>query len=373
MSGLPDRATILGSGAGALTIAGELGLAGVEVTVADFPEFAPGLEPVSEQGGVRIKCDWHGESVAPIAATSDDPPTSAKGAPLIVVSVPSFGHVPFAEALAPVVEDGQTTLWMGEGGGTLSMVTALRAAGRHPDVTLGESNTLPYGARVRGPGLIWALRKAGGTLVAALPASRAEEVFGIANAIWPWTSRAENVWETVLLNFNAIDHVATLLLNLGRVEGRSGSMLLWGEGATPGVANAIEAVDGELLALRGALGLSNRKRYPDYLVEQGFAEEVKPTLHQTLQSSFLASGTFPCGPEALQSRYITEDVPYALVLVSSIGDEVGVGTPVIDGLIALASAVTKTDWRAQGRTLATWGLEGAGTKGLRRAAEEGWW
>jgi opine dehydrogenase len=253
------------------------------------------------------------------------------------------------------------------------MVGALRAAGRHPDLLLGESNTLPYGARIRGPGLIWAIRKSGGTLVAALPASKGQGVFEIANAIWPWTSQGENVWETVLLNFNAIDHVATLLLNLGRVESRTGSMLLWGEGATPGVANAIEAVDGELLGLRDALGLANRKRYPDYLVEQGFAEEVKSSLHETLQSSFLASGTFPCGPEALRSRYITEDVPYALVLASSIGDEVGVGTPVIDALIALASAVTKNDWRAEGRTLAVWGLEGAGTEGLRRAAEEGWW
>ena len=373
MSPLPKTATVLGSGAGALTIAGELGLAGVDVTVADFPEFAPGLEPVAQQGGIRIKCDWHGESVAPVGSTSDDPATAAKGASLLIVSVPSFGHVPFADALAQVVEDGQTVLWMGEGGGTLSMVTALRGAGRHPDLLLGESNTLPYGARIRGPGLIWAIRKTGGTLVAALPASRASQVFETANAIWPWTSLAENVWETVLLNFNAIDHVATLLLNLGRVEGRTGNMLLWGEGATPGVANAIEAVDRELLELRSALGLSNRKRYPDYLVEQGFAEEVKDTLHATLQSSFLASGTFPCGPEALQSRYITEDVPYALVLASSIGDELEVDTPVIDALIALASAVTKTDWRARGRTLSVWGLAGSGTDGLRRAAEEGWW
>ncbi len=373
MSSLPSKATVLGSGAGALTIAGELGLAGADVTVADFPEFAPGLEPIGEQGGIRIKCDWHRETVAPVASTSDDPPTAAKGAPLVVVSVPSFGHAPFAEALAPVLEDGQTVLWMGEGGGTLSLVNALRVSGRRPDVLLGESNTLPYGARVRGPGLIWALRKAGGTLVAGLPASNGNTVFETANAIWPWTSPAENVWETVLLNFNAIDHVATLLLNLGRVEGRTGSMLLWGEGATPGVANAIEAVDEELLSLRQALGLSNSKRYPDYLVEQGFAEEVKGSLHETLQSSFLASGSFPCGPDALQSRYITEDVPYALVLASSIGDEVGVDTPVIDALISLASAVTKTDWRAQGRTLAAWGLDGAGTTGLRRAAEEGWW
>jgi len=93
------------------------------------------------------------------------------------------------------------------------------------------------------------------------------------------------------------------------------------------VANAIEAVDGELFGLREALGLANRERYPEYLVEQGFADEVKGSMHETFQASFLASGTFPCGPDALQSRYITEDVPYALVLASSIGDEVGADTP----------------------------------------------
>jgi len=370
---LPERATVLGSGAGALTIAGELGLAGVEVTVADFPEFAENLEPVAAQGGIQIKCDWHRSSFAPVAHTSTDPAAAAHGAPLVVVSLPSFGHEVFARALAPVLQDGQTVLWMGEGGGTLSMVAAMRAEGRRPDLLLGESNTLPYGARVRGPGTVWALRKAGGTLVAALPAHDGKAVFETANAIWPWTSPAENVWETVLLNFNAIDHVATVLLNLGRVEGRTGNMLLWGEGATPGVVNAIEAVDGEILALREALGLSNRRRYQEYLAEQGFVDGVRSTLHETLHASVLAGGTFPCGPEALQSRYITEDVPYALVLASSIGDEVRVDTPVIDALIALASAVTKTDWRAKGRTLTVWELGGAGTEGLRRAAEEGWW
>jgi opine dehydrogenase len=370
---MPERATVLGSGAGALTIAAELGLAGVEVTVADFPQFAGNLEPVAEQGGIRIRCDWHRSTSAPVAHTSDDPAGAARGAPLVVVSVPSFGHEPFARALAPVLEDGQMLLWMGEGAGTLSMVAALRSEGRRPHLLLGESNSLPYGARIGGPATVWARRKAGGTLVSGLPASDGKAVFETASAIWSWASMAENVWETVLLNFNAIDHVATLLLNLGRVEGRSGNMLLWGEGATPGVVNAIEAVDGELLALREALGLANRRRYQDYLAEQGFVDGVRTTLHETLHASTLATGTFRCGPEALQSRYLTEDVPYALVLASSIGDEVGVDTPVIDGLIALASAVTKTDWRAEGRTLAAWGLEGAGTEGLRRAAEEGWW
>ena len=79
----------------------------------------------------------------------------------------------------------------------------------------------------------------------------------------------------------------------------------------------------------------------------------------------------PTGPDALQSRYLTEDIPYALVLASSIGEEVGVATPVIDGLIAIGGAMLGRDFRAEGRTLATLGLAGGGVDGLRAFAESG--
>ncbi len=370
---LPSEATVFGSGAGALTIAAELGLKGVSVTVADFPEFFPLLRIVAARGSVEYRCDWHGSAMAPIAGVSDDPAAAARAASLLIVSVPSFGHVPFAEALAPALQDGQTLLWAGEGGGAFTTVAALRRLGRRPALLLGETNTLPYGTRVKAPGAVAAFRKLGGCLVAALPSGRRGEILSVASHIWPWVSGAESAWETLLLNYNAIDHVATLLCNLGSVEGRTGKMLLWGEGATPGVVNAIEAVDGELLALREGLGISNRRGYIEYLVEQGLVESMKGSLHETIHASQLGAAPFPCGPAALQSRYLTEDVPYALVLASSIGDEIGVETPLIDGLIALASAVTKRDWRAAGRTLLDWGLADVGLEGLRRAGEEGWW
>jgi opine dehydrogenase len=73
----------------------------------------------------------------------------------------------------------------------------------------------------------------------------------------------------------------------------------------------------------------------------------------------------------LQSRYLTEDIPYALVLASSIGVATGVPTPVIDGLIAIGGAMLARDFRAEGRTLETLGLGGAGKEDLRHYAETG--
>jgi opine dehydrogenase len=208
-------------------------------------------------------------------------------------------------------------------------------------------------------------------LLAGVPSSVTKELLDQVSDVWPYISAAESVWDTVLINFNAIDHVATMVANAGTAENRSGGMLLWGEGATPSVVRVIEAVDGELLAIRRSLGLADERRYRDFLIAQGFAPDAGPALYDVMRASKLVMGFAPTGPEGLKTRYITEDVPYALVLAASIGDEVGVETPVVDGLIAITSAMLGQDFRGEGRTLASLGLAGGGVERLRRFAETG--
>ena len=138
--------------------------------------------------------------LAPIMATSTDPAGAIAGAELVIICVPAFGHDPLAELLAPCWQQGQTVLWVGEPGGAFAAVTALRQIGRRLDITLGDTNTLPYyGALVSGPGKVGAIRKSGGTLVSALPSGRIDDVASLATAIWPWVTQAESVWETLLL------------------------------------------------------------------------------------------------------------------------------------------------------------------------------
>lgn len=367
---LPRTALVLGSGAGALSSAMELSLAGVDVTVADFEQFRTNVDAIIASGVIQLKAPWH-QIVETPASGSLDPAGAVASAEVIIVSVPAFGHDTFAALLAEHLVDGQRVIFAGEGGGSLALVQALRTAGRRPDVAIAELNSLPYGARVRNPGMISASRKVGGTVVSGLPADNPAQ--DLACAIWPSVSKAESVWETVLLNFNAIDHVPPILGNLGAIEGRPGKFLLWGEGASPAVSRIIADVDAELLAIRAAFGFTDRLGYEAYLVEQGFAPKNLGNLHDTLQSSSFADSTFATGPKALENRYITEDVPYALCLMSSIGAEVEVPTPTIDALIHLAGVATGTDFRSQGRTLAHFGLTGVGRDGLLAASTTGWW
>ena len=68
---------------------------------------------------------------------------------------------------------------------------------------------------------------------------------------------------------------------------------------------------------------------------------------------------------------MTESASCSLVLASSLGAATGVPTPVVDGLVDIASAMVGRDVRTEGRTLATLGLDGLDTTGLIGFARAG--
>jgi opine dehydrogenase len=366
-----SRVAVLGGGAGGHAVAAECAWAGHEVTLVEAPEFASTIAGVRKTRVVEVLGRGPDPVPAKLAGVTTDVGPAVLDADLVFIITPCFGHEPMARACAPHLRDGQSVVFLGEGSGALVMRKVLHDSGAGAAVLIGETNTLPYLARMRGPARVHVVWKKGGTLLAAYPGRRTPELLARLQPIWPYLSGVTNVLETILVNFNAIDHVATMICNAGFLESRTTPCLLWGEGASPGVARAIEAVDNEILAIRAALGFADRTPYRDFLFAQGFIDARQPTTHAAIHKSTLAASIFPCGPQALQSRYVTEDVPYAHVLIADIGDVAGVDTPLIDGLIALASVMNADDYCARGRTLATLGLGGLGRERLLTLVNEG--
>ena len=364
------KVAVLGSGGGALAVAADMSRHGRHAVLADFDDFRANLAPVEDRGGVVVSDDWYGAATHP-AEVAVDIPHALDGAELVVVVVPCFAHDRWVAAIAPHVTADHTVLFLGEGSGA---IVARRAI--DPPTVIAEANTLPYLARPTGPGSVTAFRKHGGVLIAAVPATPADtaRVMDLVSDVWPYVSATDTVWNTVLANYNAIDHVAAMIANAGTLQNRAGGMLLWGEGATPAVVNVIEKVDEELLALRRALNSKEPRRYRDFLVAQGFVPDLGPgsTLFDTVRASKLVVSYAPTGDDGgLNTRYVTEDVPYALVLASSLGAATGVPTPVVDGLVAVSSAMLGRDFRAEGRTLASLGLDGLDVTGLVGFARTG--
>ncbi len=393
------KVAVLGSGGGALAVAADMSRHGRHTVLADFDNFRANLEPVAANGGVQLFSDWYGTTTEQVQV-ADSIPEALDGAELIVVVVPCFGHIPWVEAITPHVSAGQAVLFLGEGSGAIVARRALNAAAgeKGPQhVIVAEANTLPYLARPATPtptGTVTAFRKSGGVLIAALPSptSRAggndpqstatsnpqaadtAHVMRLIEEVWPYATATTTVWDTVLTNYNAIDHVAAMVCNAGTLQNRTGGMLLWGEGATPAVVNVIEAVDQELCRLRVALGSQEHRRYQDFLVAQGFAPDLGPeaSLYQTIRASKLVPSYAPTAEAGgLNTRYVTEDVPYALVLASSLGEATATPTPVIDGLIEISSVMLERDFRAEGRTLAQLGLQGLDATALEAFAATG--
>jgi opine dehydrogenase len=69
-------------------------------------------------------------------------------------------------------------------------------------------------------------------------------------------------------------------------------------------------------------------------------------------------------PGALDTRWLSEDVPYGLATWALLGDALGVDTPTIDALVTLASAVLRTDFRASAPGLDELGLAGLDAAGM---------
>src|SRR5207247_8804593 len=169
---------------------------------------------------------------------------------------------------------------------------------------------------------------------AALPAPRIDAVLSKLRTAFPQAVPAPSILTTGLTNMNATLHVERLA-----------------------VARALGAqVPGIHAWLLDTYGLGG-----DSLAE---------TLHR-LKHEPTGPYQWTPTPPSLQHKYVIEDVPCGLVPMSSLGRAAGVATPVIDGLIALTSAMLGRDFRAEGRNLDALGLAGKTVAEIRSIADAG--
>jgi opine dehydrogenase len=77
------------------------------------------------------------------------------------------------------------------------------------------------------------------------------------------------------------------------------------------------------------------------------------------------------GPENLKDRFVTEDVPYGMVLISTLGEMLGVPTPTHNAVIQLTSVINRTNYWKSGRGVKELGLSKLDKPGLKKFLFEG--
>lgn len=342
------RVGILGSGAGATALALELSQKGFEVIMSDLPEFLGNIRVIKEQGGVYSRHEGNEKFGA--VNTVDDIGKVFSEAQTIFVVTPAFGTKPFAQAAKPYVKKGHNIIVCpGSCGGALVFKKELGIDLLDKDIVVAETQTLPYAARIVKPGTVSIYLYVDDLVFTVLPSSETSRIEQIVTQIWPGVARmGKNVIETVLMNGNPVLHAPIALLNTALIERTKGNFRFYADGVTHGVANLIKAADDERIALGQALGIELPTE-PEMSTKEGYLEKCDYWEGYTNSKAFEPI----MAPPTLDDRYFNEDVGYGLVLWSSIGDVLGIDTPVIDGVIELASVVRGKDYRELGERTAT--------------------
>jgi opine dehydrogenase len=373
-----DLVAVLGGGNGGHAVAANLSLAGFKVNFFELPRFADSFEKVLRTKEIQIQ-GISVDGVAKLNLATTDIQQAIKNAEVIFVITPAFGHKAMAEVCAPFVQDGQTIVLMPGSGGSLEFINIFKQKKVRQEVTFAESCTLPYGARLKGLGHVSVLINTVILPTGIFPSRKTGEVIPKLKQFYPMIVPANDVLEAAINNPNPIVHPIATLLSATRIEHSKGEFYLYAEGMTPAVARTYESLNQERLSICNVLGYKlyhwDNLEFKDYNLGETEEECRYRILNTSMDAAFGKDGIYAGikmkGPEHLKDRYVTEDVPYGMVLLSTLGDLLRVPTPTHDAVIQLASVINRTDYWKTGRGMKQLGLSKLDRKGLRKFLLEG--
>ena len=358
---------ILGGGNTAFSVAALLTLRGFEITLYEIPAFEASLTPIREEGGVHLQ-GVAGQGKAVLHRITTDIEEALGEADLILLIVPAYAHRPFAEVCIPHLRPGHTVVLMPGTLGTLEWACLLRQAGKEGMITLAEVDTAPYVCRKTAPdtATIWGVVTGPG--LGVLPSTETARVQEMLEPLFPGLRPYPDVMTCGLAAMNPVVHPAGVLMNAGRLEYARGEFYFYEEGVSPSVAKVIMEVDRERRQIGQALGYDLCPVHEAFY-QAGFGP--KGDLWATINGSWML--TRLKAPGSLESRWLTEDIPYGLVAWCSVGAQYGVETPTLRALVNLGSIVMGFDaWQA-GRGVEELGIAEMGKTKLAAFLQSGRW
>lgn len=367
-SGGEARCAVIGAGLGGCALIASMALQGYRMRLHDLNDAR--LQDIRERGGIEV--DGLFQGFAAVELVTPELAPAVDGADIIIVCTGSNQHAAVARLLAGLLTNGQTILLVQGGtGGSLVVRNELHRAGCRALVDVAEMDNYPFSlAWPRPTTMTFTIRKEF-LQVAALPAARGDAVLARLTAAFPQAVAAPNTLHTGLNNANAILHVANMVSNVGRLESVGNGYRFYAEGYTPSAIQVLERVSAERLAIARGLGVNVPGIHEWLLAAYQLGGDTLAETFRRLTHEPTGPYQWTPTPKSMDSKYITEDVPCGLVAMSALGDAVGVATPVIDGLIALSSAMLGRDFMKEGRNQAYLGIEGKNAEQIKKIFELG--
>ena len=360
MSACPPVA-VIGAGNVGCALAADLSLRGIEVRL--FNRSPGGLAVIRDAGGITVTGEIDGFAAPSLVTGSLQ--EAVDGAGVVAVTVPTASLPAYAAALARATADEQL-IWLnpGHSGGALYLAAELARAGRG-ERTICQLTTASHASRLTGPATVRVFLRSRAS-VAALPASHLEACHQRLDALLPGQfGRAQSVLEADLANLNAILHPPGMVCNAGWIEATAGKFGFYTEGSGPAVAQVMDAIDHERLALARRLGV-RAVPFAELFHQLGFTTGKQAHAggaYHAIQHSELIRPIQ--SPPRLDHRYLNEDVGWGLVPWMHLAAAAGSPAPTITALTHLAGVINGIDYPREGLTLQRMGLAGRTPREIR--------
>ena len=360
------RIAVLGGGNGSFAAAGDLSLAGH--TVSLWRRDAQAVADHRTAGSIVTVKDHAGERDAQLSAVTTDLAAAVRHAELIICPAPAFAQPSIADALAPLLTDGQVVFLPPGSLGSILFARAAWNSGNRAEVSFAETGTLPWLARKHGPHAVRISGRGKRLPTGVFPLCRAGHALGVIGAAFPNAIEAcGDALSGALMNAGPIIHPPLIVMNAGPIE----HFERWDihkEGTQPAIRRVTDALDAERIAVREALGYG-KPHFPlaDHYATAGDEWMYGRGSHEKLTDS----GDWHEHLILRAHRYMLEDTRIGLSLMISVATLAGVETPLARGFCAIGSAICSEDFLQTGRTLASLGLGGLDRAGLQALLRDG--
>lgn len=284
---------------------------------------------------------------------------------VLLIAVPGYGHKAVMDSLAPHIRNGQHVIISSHCSlGALYLMQLLSARGVGAPVTAWGTTVVTARRRSETEVTLNTIRSR--VDVCTVPETSSNRALAVCRRLFDDRfQQRDGLLAISLSNLNPQNHMGIALGNMTRMERNE----TWsqGENVTPNVGRLLEALDEERLTIAGALGVKVRTIFEhfhlSFHVPVASISEMNQQMH--------AEGNGGTGPATADSRYVTEDVPYGLVLTVALGKLAGRPARLHEAGIRIFSAMYGVDFMVGNELLTALDLSRYTLDELRQAARTG--
>ena len=329
---------------------------------------------------------------------TNDMAEAVKGAKFILMSIPALAHEDYLRKLVPLLEDGMVIHTYPDNYASFLLRRFMREAGCTKDVIIGGWGSAPYGTRVEKIQGFWTNHvgikyRAISLRGACLPMSEMDDFIESGKYLPCMDSvytgngpdRGDTMIDIGFSNINPVIHVPASLLGVSSMENWSlvygnapESYSMYSHGLCPSICRVQYQFYQEQVAIAKEIGID----YPKWDYEMFFSRRSILTqeymgLDENGKDNVVFPLDRPCdegntGPNNINHRYITEDIPVGCKIYHDLGVKFGVPTPIIDAMITIGGAFhEKSFYKETKYNLDYLGIEHMTKEELRKYLYEG--